>query len=138
MKCSHYSNLWLTKCHIRKNASKGHWLFFIEKYIRTNSACSRHLINFYHLFSILYIAAGQKIKKSPGKKNSWNQINQLFFSWNCIFGSFKLFYQFKNWFLVIFEFAENGIRSKTFLQCNWFIWFHRFFFNFLAHCVPLV
>ena len=28
-------------------------------------------------------------------------------SWNCNFGNFKLFPQFKNWFLAIFEIAKN-------------------------------
>ena len=36
----------------------------------------------------LSCTAGQKIKKKSRQKNSWNQINQIFFSWNCIFGSF--------------------------------------------------
>ena len=33
----------------------------------------------------------ENLKKSRLKKNSWNQINQKFFLWNCIFGSFKIF-----------------------------------------------
>ena len=44
-------------------------------------------------------------------------------TWNCIFGSFKLFLQFKNWFLANFEIVKNGIWPK---KWNWFIWFHEF------------
>ena len=34
---------------------------------------------------------GPKNLKKSWKKNSWNQINQKFFTWNCISGSFNLF-----------------------------------------------
>ena len=56
----------------------------------------------------------RKFKKVQAKKKSWNQINQNFFSWNCISGIFKTFSQFKNWFLVIFESAKNEIWPKNF------------------------
>ena len=47
----------------------------------------------------------ENLKKSR-QKTSWNQINQKNF-----LGSFKLFPQFKNRFLAIFEIAKNGIWS---------------------------
>ena len=50
----------------------------------------------------------EKLKKCR-QKNSWNQINKKKIPSNCISGSFKLFPQFKNWFLAIFEIAKNGI-----------------------------
>ena len=68
------------------------------------------------------ITVGQKILKSPGKKkqNSWNQINQNFFSWNCIFDSFKLFPSSKIYFWPFLKLQK----------WNWFIWFHEFCFCF--------
>ena len=71
----------------------------------------------------LKFTAGQNFLKKSRQKYSWNQINHNFFSWNCLFDTFS---QFKNWFLVIFEMAKNGIVSKK-KSWNWFIWFHEFF-----------
>ena len=63
--------------------------------------------------------AGQKIKKVQAKKkNSWN-----FFS-----GSFELFPQFKNRFLVIFEIAKNWIGWKTIFREIDLLDFTSFFF----------
>ena len=45
----------------------------------------------YSIFRALWISQrSRKFKKVHRQKNSWNQINP-FFSWNCIFGRFKLF-----------------------------------------------
>ena len=55
----------------------------------------------------------ENLKKSR-QKNLWNKINQNFFSWNCIFGSFKLVSRFKNWFLAIFEIAKMELGEKKF------------------------
>ena len=55
----------------------------------------------------------RKFKKvQPKKKLVKSNKSKKFFSWNCIFGSFLTFSQFKNWFLAIFEIAKNGIWSK--------------------------
>ena len=48
----------------------------------------------------------RKFKKVQAKKTREIKI-KIFFSWNCISGSFFTFIQFKNWFLVIFEIAKN-------------------------------
>ena len=81
--------------------------------------------------------AGQKIKESPGRKNSWNLIYH-FFSWNCISVSFKpfpssklIFGHFRNrkkWNLAkkIFFMKLICLISRVFL-----VWT---FFNFLARC----
>ena len=60
-------------------------------------------------FPVLH--SGPENFKKTRQKNSWNQINQNIFSWNCIFGVFP---QFKIWFLAIFEIAKNGIWSTKF------------------------
>ena len=77
----------------------------------------------------------RKFKKVQAKKLVKSS-KSIFFSWNCIFGSFS---QFKNWFLAIFEIAKKWNLGKKNFSWNWFIWFHEFFwpglfFNFMAHC----
>ena len=54
------------------------------------------------------------------------------------FWQFQTFPQFKNWFLAIFEIAQNGIWSKKFFPWNWFIWFHEVFcLDFFKFSGPL-
>ena len=61
----------------------------------------------HHQVPSIYIwTAGQKIWKSPGKKL---MKSTKLISWNCIFGSLKLFPSSKIDFLAIFEVAKNGI-----------------------------
>jgi len=79
--------------------------------------CARsHGIFFIYFPSAYWIVANQapeNLKKFQANKLVKSYINQNFFiTWNCIFGSFKTFSQFKNWFLAIFEIAKNGIWSK--------------------------
>ena len=62
---------------------------FIVTYFMIQNGIWKLLVYFSVKISMSYNdTVGQKIKKIPGKKNSWNQINKTFFSWNCIFGSF--------------------------------------------------
>ena len=75
-------------------------------------------------------------------KNSWNQINN-FFSWNCIFCSFKLFSSWKINFwpflkLQKMEFGQKENFMKLFYLISRVFW-PGLFFNFLAHCglIPL-
>ena len=56
----------------------------------------------------------------------WNQINQKNFSWNYIFGSFKLFPSSKIEFLPFLKLQKMEFDLKIF-SWNWFIWFHEFF-----------
>ena len=46
----------------------------------------------------------------PGQKNSWNQINQHFLSWNCIFGSFPSS-KFDFWPLLNLQKMESGLNK---------------------------
>ena len=67
------------------------------------------------------VHSGPENLKKSRQKNSWNQINQKIFSWNCIFGSIKFFPTSKIDFLVIFKIEKNGFWAKTFFSWKWFI-----------------
>ena len=89
----------------------------------------------------LWHSGPENLKKSR-QKNSWHQINQFFFSWNCIFGNFILFpcSEIDFWPLLKLQKMEFVLKSKSKIAWNWFIWFHEFiwpglFLNYLAHCV---
>ena len=60
----------------------------------------------------------ENLKKSRQKK-SWNQIYQFFFSWNCTFGSFKLFPSSKI-DLAIFEIEKMEFGQKIFREIDLF------------------
>ena len=62
------------------------------------------------------------------EKNSWNQIIQKKFSWNCIFGSFKLFPSSKIDFWPFLKLQKMEFRQKIFLW-NWFLFY---FIGFLS------
>ena len=75
---------------------------------------------------ILYTTSGPENFKKSRQKNLWNQINKIFFSWNCIFGSFKHFPSSKIGFWPFLKLQKMNW-SKKFFWWNWFIWFHEFF-----------
>ena len=76
----------------------------------------------------------ENLKKSR-QKNSWNQINQRFFSWTCIFGSFP---SSKIVFCPFLKLQKMEFDQKIFREIDLFD-FTSFlawtFLNFLAHCV---
>ena len=65
---------------------------------------------------LIYHSAPENLKKSR-PKNSWNQINQkLFFLWNCIFGSFKLFPSSKIHFCPVLKLQKMDFGPKNFFM----------------------
>ena len=64
-------------------------------------------------FWISFHSGPENLKKSS-QKNSWNTISQKFFSWNCIFGSFKLFPSSKIDFLSILKLQKMDFYEKNF------------------------
>ena len=58
------------------------------------------------------------------RKNS--NKSKKFFSWNCIFGRFKLFPSSNIDFWPILKLQKMAFGPKCF-SWNWFIWFHEFF-----------
>ena len=64
----------------------------------------------------------RNFKKVQAKK----LVQSNFFSWNCIFGSFKLFPSSKIDFWPFLKLQKNEIWPKIF-SWNWFLWFHEFF-----------
>ena len=85
-------------------------IFFSEKQLWPKKLHNYEWILLQTTF-LLFHSGPENLKKSS-PKNPWNQINQIFFSWNCISCQFKKISQFKNWFLAICEIAKNGILSK--------------------------
>ena len=60
--------------------------------------------------------SGPEIFKKSSPKNSWNQINQTFFSWNCIFGSFKLFPSSKFSFSPFLKWQNMDLGQRIFFR----------------------
>ena len=78
-----------------------------------------------------YYTASQKNLKR--QKNSWNQIEQIFFSWNCISGSFKLFPSSKMDFWPFLKLQKMECGQKIFCEIDLFdftSFFDLDFFNF--------
>ena len=100
--------------------------------------------NFYFSETNNYTNGPENLKNSR-QKNSWNQINQKFFSRNCIFQLFPSskfhFLQFQKWPKINFwtgeklKTATNAISRKKFFDLfdftSFFAWT---FLNFLARC----
>ena len=68
----------------------------------------------------------RKFKKAQ-EKNSWNQINRNFFSWNCIFDNFKHFPSSNIDFWPFLKLQKMEFGQKN-CSWNWIIRFHEFFF----------
>ena len=81
--------------------------------------------------------AGQKIKKSPGQKNSWKKKiqNQNFFSWNSIFCSFKVFPSSKIDFWPFLKWQKIKKKFLKFIYMISRVYLAWTFFNFLTHYV---
>ena len=82
----------------------------------------------------------ENLKKVQAKKLLKSN-KSIFFSWNCIFGSFKLFPSSKIDFWPFLKLQKWNSAKKN-NSWNWFIWFHKFFWpglflNFLAHCAAV-
>ena len=74
----------------------------------------------------------ENLKKSKQKK-SWYRIDPKKISWNCIFGSFKLFPCSKFDFCPFLKLQKIEFGQKFYLISQVFFCLH--FLNFLAHCV---
>ena len=99
-----------------------------ENFSRVPYMDSSAVVFYFLLVTVRYTyTVGQKIWKSPGQKNSWNQVNQfheLFFFWpNSIFCNFKSGQKSIFELGKCFKTAKNAISRNFF--CN--IWFHGFF-----------
>ena len=66
-------------------------------------------------------------KKIEAKKLVKSNKPKNIFSWNCIFGSFKLFPNSKIDFWPFLKLQKMEFGQKNY-SWNWFIWFHEFFF----------
>ena len=78
-----------------------------DSYLSNDTKCSK-------LYSWL-----ENLKKSR-QKNSQNQINKYFFSWNCIFGSFKLFSSSKIDFWPFLKLQKMEFGQKNFREIDLF------------------
>ena len=78
----------------------------------------------------------RKLNKNPGKKLLKSN-KSIFFSRNCISGSFKLFLSSKIDFWPFLKLQKMEFGQKIF-SWNWFIWFHEFFYlDFFKFSGPL-
>ena len=71
-----------------------------------------------------------EILKKSRQKNSWNQINQIIFSWNCIFGSFQLFPSSKMdfWPFLKLQKKKWNLAKNKFREIDFTSFFGRNFF----------
>ena len=98
--------------------------------------------NFNLLIKVIHVICkykvGQKIKKSPGQKSLWNQINQfheIIFWPNSIFLQFQKWPKIDFWTRKKFKIAKNAIlwgENQIYL-ISW-VFFAWTFLNFLAYC----
>ena len=107
-------------------------IFLFYDCFRHHTACtfywsysySMHVLCTTYVYSYLNLHNGPENLKKSRQKNSWNQINQFFFSWNCISGSFKLFPSSKIDFLLF-------LKLQKLCFCTFDI---ALFFLILEHC----
>ena len=112
-----------TAVHVAERAKKNFYSFSfwhnLDRFL--NLFLFQTLKNYVGKISIEYLLlhSGPENLKRSKKKNSWNQINQFFFSWNCIFGSFKLFPSSKIDVWPFLKLQKMEFGQKKF-SWNWF------------------
>ena len=91
----------------------------------------------YEFEFVLWHHSGPENLKKSRQKNLWNQINQIFFTWNCILGSFKLFPSSKIDFWPFLKLQKMKFGQKNFLEIDVFdftiFFWPGLFSNFLAY-----